>query len=258
MSDKNLKNNKQDELKKDEKIENKVEKKEVNNDEPIVESKSSFNFDVLKNKNIFGDFLSFFKKKKAVDNLDLLETNLIKDEIEIVYDWKKDLSIFFVLFLIVAIFVAESYIFLYNWKKQKEIENSYYLETEITATELKINNLKDQYVKAMEFERRLELSSAVLNNHVYWTNFFNFLEKNTLKDNVYYKSFSGDVYGGYILPAVSNDVLAVNFQSKVFSDNPNIISSSINEEEIVNDENTGKTHINFNFNFNLNPKIFTN
>jgi len=154
--------------------------------------------------------------------------------------------------------VAESYIFLYNWKKQKEIENSYYLETEITATELKINNLKDQYVKAMEFERRLELSSAVLNNHVYWTNFFNFLEKNTLKDNVYYKSFSGDVYGGYILPAVSNDVLAVNFQSKVFSDNPNIISSSINEEEIVNDENTGKTHINFNFNFNLNPKIFTN
>ncbi|HOY46573.1 MAG TPA: hypothetical protein PKU95_02985, partial [Candidatus Dojkabacteria bacterium] len=72
-------------------------KKEVNNDEPIIKLKSSFNFDILKNKNIFGNFLSFFKKKKAVDNLDLLETNLIKDEIEIVYDWKKDLSIFFVL-----------------------------------------------------------------------------------------------------------------------------------------------------------------
>jgi hypothetical protein len=258
MPDKNLKDNKQDELKKEEKKENQVEKKEVNNEESIVEPKGSFNFDVLKNKKIFGNFSSFFKKKKVVDNLDLLETNLIKDEIEIIYDWKKDLSIFFVLFLVVAVFVAESYIFLYNWKKQKEVENSYYLETEITATELKINSLKDQYAKAMEFKSRLELSSVVLSNHVYWTNFFNFLEKNTLKDNVYYRNFSGDVYGNYILPAVSNDVLAVNFQSKVFSDNPNIISSSINEEEIVNDENTGKTHINFNFNFNLNPKIFTN
>ena len=258
MPDKNLKNDKQDEFKKDEKIENHVEKKEINREETIIEPKSNFNFDVLKNKNIFGGFSSFFKKKKVVDNLDLLETNLIKDEIEIIYNWKKDLSIFFVLFLIVAVFVAESYIFLYNWKKQKEIENSYYLQTEITATELKANNLKDQYIKAIEFKRRLELSSAVLNNHVYWTNFFNFLEKNTLKDNIYYRSFSGDVYGEYILPAVSNDVLAVNFQSKVFSDNPNINSSAINEEEIINDEDTGKTHINFNFNFNLNPKIFTN
>jgi len=66
MSDKNLKNNKQDELKKDEKIENKVEKKEVNNDEPIIELKSSFNFDILKNKNIFGDFYLFLRKRRQL------------------------------------------------------------------------------------------------------------------------------------------------------------------------------------------------
>ncbi len=258
MLDKNLKNNTPEELKENKKEENQVEVKEMNNEESKIELKNKFNFEVVKNKNIFSGFSSFFKKKKVIDNLDLLETNLIKDEIEIIYNWKKDLSIFFILFLLVAIFVAESYIFLFNWKKQKEIENSYYLETEIVDTKSQINNLKDQYITATEFKKRLELSSAVLSNHIYWTNFFNFLEKNTLKNNVYYRNFSGDIYGAYILPAVSNDVLAVNFQSKFFSNNSSIISSSISEEEIVNDEETGKTHINFNFNFNLNPKIFTN
>ena len=259
MKDENLKDNGLEEKKDSQNLEEKedaIEEESVDN--TITEPTAEDVVEVAKEKKSFGGIFSFLVKKKKTGNLDLLETNLIKDEVEVVYNWKKDLSIFFVLLLVVMIFIAESYIFLYNWKKQKEVENSYYLETEITATKSQINALKDQYDQAVEFKKRLEISSVVLSNHVYWTNFFNFLEKNTLRNNIYYKSFSGDPYGIYLLPAVSNDVLAVNFQSKVFSDNTDVNSVSVGEEEIINDETSGKTHINFNFNFNLDPKIFTN
>ncbi len=208
--------------------------------------------------NFFASFSKLFKKKKKVGHLGLLETNLIKDEIEIDFNWKKDLIIFCILLGIVAVFVIESYIVLTIWKNKKEIENSYYLEMEITQINSEINNLQSKYSEAVEFQNKLSLSSQVLNQHIYWTNFFSFLEKNTLKNNIYYKNFAGDIYGQYILPTVSNNVLATNFQSKTFSANSSVSSASISDEEIINEEGSDKTFVNFNLNLDLNPNIFIN
>jgi hypothetical protein len=101
------------------------------------------------------------------------------------------------------------------------------------------------------------MSSQVLNKHVYWTKFFNFLEQNTLKNNIYYKNFKGDIYGQYVLPTVSNNVLATNFQSKIFSNN-SLVSSTLISDEEINNEEINKTFINFNLNLGLNPNIFIN
>jgi hypothetical protein len=208
--------------------------------------------------NFFDSFSKLFKKKKKVGNLGLLETNLIKDEIEIDFNWKKDLVIFCILLGVVIIFIIESYIVLTIWKNKKEIENSYYLETEITQITTEVNDLQSKYNEAIEFQNKLNLSSQVLNRHIYWTNFFSFLEKNTLKNNIYYKSFTGDIYGQYVLPTVSNNVLATNFQSKTFSANPSVNSASISDEEIINEEAGNKTFVNFNLNLDLKPIIFIN
>ncbi|MFA5644514.1 MAG: hypothetical protein WC928_03250 [Patescibacteria group bacterium] len=197
----------------------------------------------------------FFNPKTNVSNLDLLETDLIKDEVEIKFDWSKNLIIFSILFFIAVVIVLESYLFLSLWSKKRGIINSQYLEKEVTYIKEEIKNIKEDYDKSDKFSKRLATASVVFQKHVYWTNLFSFLEANTLKNN-YYKSFSGDINGNYILPAVTNDVRAISFQSKVFLMSPLVLSSSVDGEEIINDEATQKTFVNFNFNFSLDKSIF--
>lgn len=208
------------------------------------------------NKNFFKKiFLSFKNKNKNRNNLELLETNLIKDEVEIKFYWKKDVIIFSILLFIVFIIILESYIFLSWWENKRGEDYSHYLDKEIASIKEEASNLKEDYDKSLNFNKRLSISSSTFKKHIYWTKFFSFLEANTLK-NIYYKSFSGDISGKYILPAVADDVRAINFQSRAFLADPMIMSASVSDEEIINDEKSQKTFINFNFNFNLNNKIF--
>lgn len=207
---------------------------------------------------IFGSLKSFLKKKRKAGHLDLLETNLIKDEIEIKFDYRKDLKAFALLFLLVFIIIAESYLFLNNWKDKKEKENSLYLGTEIARVKSDSATLEQSYQQALLFQKKLNLASNSLKEHVYWTNFFDFLEKNTLRKNMYYLNFSGDIYGQYLLPGLSNDVLALSFQTKTFSSQPLVNSASVSDEEIISREGSEQNLISFNLNFALNPNIFTN
>ncbi len=249
-------------------ITEKVSNEDVLSDEEVVDdsifesnketvNETTKNISGSKQSNFFNSFSKLLKRKKKVGNLGLLETNLIKDEIEINFNWKKDLIIFLVLLGVIIIFALESFIVLSIWKNKKEIENSHYLETEISQITNEINGLQDKYNTAIEFQSKLDMSSQVLNKHVYWTKFFNFLEKNTLKNNIYYKNFKGDIYGQYVLPTVSNNVLATNFQTKIFSNN-SLVSSALISDEEINNEEINKTFINFNLNLSLNSNIFIN
>ncbi|MDD3711465.1 MAG: hypothetical protein PHP37_02605 [Patescibacteria group bacterium] len=206
-------------------------------------------------KKSFSDKLNDFFAKKIKNNLELLETDLIKGEVEIQFNWRKNLITFFILFFVALVIVVEACLFLTWWGKQKESAGLNYLQEEIAYVKKESANLKVEYDKAMEFNKRLNLSSNTLKNHIYWTNFFSLLEANTLK-NVYYSSFSGNIYGNYILPAQSDNVLAISYQSKIFSSNDKVISTSISNENIVNDDENSKSIINFNFNLNLKKEIF--
>lgn len=206
-------------------------------------------------KKSFSDTIKDFFSKKIKNNLELLETDLLKDEVEIKFNWRKNLIMLAIMFFVALIIVIESCILLAWWGSRKSFDNSYYLENEINYVKNELVNMTPRYNEAMDFNKRLNASANALNRHIYWTNFFSMLEKNTLK-NVYYKNFSGDVKGKYILPAVSNDVLAISYQSKVFSANDKINSTSVSDENIQNIEEGKKTIIDFNFNLDLNTSIF--
>lgn len=206
----------------------------------------------------FSEKVKGFFSKKMKNNLDLLKTDLIKDEIEIQFDWSSHLASFLLLFIIAFIIVAESCVFFRWWGEDKEFQGTNYLEEEIAYINQEIERIKPEYDEAMLFADRLKLSVGSLDRHIYWTNFFTLLEANTLK-NIYYRNFSGDIYGNYVLPAVSNNVLAINYQSKVFSASDMVLSTEVSDENIINtvdSEGTERSVINFNFNLNLSNKIF--
>lgn len=209
-------------------------------------------------------FSDFFKgKSKKKDNLELLETDLIKDEVEIKFEWKKDLVGAFVLFAVAFVLVVETYLFLSWWGQKREAENSHYLDNEIVYIREEIEKIRDDYNTSTYFQKRLVTASTVLNGHVYWNNFFAYLEQNTLK-KVYYNSFSGNLSGEYILPATTDDVRAISFQSKALLNNLQTISSEVSDEQIITGTKISeegemisdeKTHVNFNLKLILNKNI---
>lgn len=213
-------------------------------------------------------FSDLFKKNKDVDNLELLETDLIKDEVEIKFEWKKDLPVAFVLFIIAFIIVVETYLFLSWWGEKREVENSHYLEREIVYIKEELEKMRTDYETSNNFKSRLLTASNVLSQHIYWTNLFTYLEKNTLK-KVYYNSFSGNLSGEYILPATTDDVRAISFQSKAFLDKEMSISAEVSDEQIISesptivkedgttmlDSENSKTKVNFNLKLVLNKSI---
>ncbi len=206
----------------------------------------------------FSEKIKGFFSKKIKNNLELLEADLIKDEVEIQFDWSSHLASFLLLFIIAFITVAEACVFFGWWGESKEFEGTNYLEAEIAYVNSEIERMKPEYDEAVSFSNRLRLSAMALDRHIYWTNFFSLLEANTLK-NIYYRNFSGDVYGKYVLPAVSNNVLAINYQSKVFSSDEMVSSTEVSDENIMNtvdEEGVERSIINFNFNLNLNDRIF--
>lgn len=198
----------------------------------------------------------FNKKNKKNNNLEVLETDLLRDEIDIEFDYKKDLTPGLILLGVALFIIIEAFVFLVLWEKKIELKNSHYLEDEITVVRLEMAELSEQYNQSTQFRGQLSVVNEAFSRHIYWTNLFNFLEANTLKNNIYYQKFSGDISGKYILPTISNDVRAISFQSKHLLMSPLVSDVSVEGEEIVNDENTGKTSINFNLNLGLDNKIF--
>lgn len=197
----------------------------------------------------------FNKKNKKNNNLDVLETDLLRDEIDIEFNYKKDLTPGLILLGVALFILIEAFVFLVLWEKKIELKNSHYLENEITLVRSEMAELNEQYNRSTQFRSQLSIVNEAFSRHIYWTNLFNFLETNTLKNNIYYQKFSGDISGKYILPAISNDVRAMSFQSKYLSLQPMVFNVSVEGEEIINDDN-GKTLINFDLNLNLDNKIF--
>ncbi len=208
----------------------------------------------MKNKEKKSFLAKLFKAKDA-SNLELLEADLLKDEVDIKFNWRKDFGIFLFLFFIVFVIIVELYIFLELVEKRKVVQSYNYLKSEIVEIREEFDAIKPDYDVALNFNNKLKSTTNIFNKHIYWTNFFSFLEENTLR-NVYYKSFSGNTSAIFNLPSVTDNVMAVSFQSKTFSLDPLSSSVLVENEEIVNDIDKRTPFINFNLNLRLRANIF--
>ena len=192
-----------------------------------------------------------------VSNPKILEVNLIKSDSGVDFDWGKNLTTAVLVFFIAAAVIAEIYFGLDWWQKQ-EIANTAATEKEIAALKHDITALNNQADEAMRYKDKVVALSGLLNNHVYWTNYLSWLEKNTLS-SVQYETLSGDTSGVYSFNAVSKTYADVSWQTKAFLNDPMTKKVTVDLAASTKSKDKGKEsgpQVNFTINLEVNPAIF--
>jgi len=212
------------------------------------------NLKLKKNKNLKSGRL----KDSSPQNPKILEVNLIKDEMREGFNFAKHgKTLVFALF-VSALFLLEIYLGLNWW--------SAYEEKRLAETESRFNNISKE-IRDMQkesdqitaFRQRVELADSLLNRHIYWSNFFTWLEQNTLS-SVSYNGFSGSNDGQYNLQASTRAFRDVSWQARLFLANPAVLSVNINqgsgERNFENIDSNNEGNVNFFIDLKIDPKIF--
>jgi hypothetical protein len=171
----------------------------------------------LANKNKKTGWLKFLfgrKKPKKARELAILATDLIKGEIITFFDWKKNILILLFFILLSGLILVGTYQALDVWEKGQQQQILDYTEKFRTLS-IDIRQAEKDTRKILLLQKKLEAIKILLAEHIYWTNFFKFLEEDTLAD-VYYSGFSGDSKGIYIMPAATKDFNMIAQQIKIF------------------------------------------
>ena len=193
-------------------------------------------------------------KKSSLVNPKILEVNLIKDEIGVLFDWHKNLLISLVVLLIAAALVTELYFGL-DWWGQAEMVSAQTLSSKIDSLNRDIAQVKGQADAALTYQAKAAAAGQLLANHIYWTKFFRWLEKDTLS-SVKFGAFSGDLTGLYKLTANTPTFAEVSWQAKAFLDDPLVEKVDISSASGVGKDAKEQTGINFPVSLQINPDIF--
>lgn len=202
----------------------------------------------VKKEEIAPEF-SQIKDKKEWKEEEILETNLIKDEITVFFNWQKNIAILLIFVVLSALAVGVVYGGLSWWGSQKEKESQYFAERFI-ETDKEISRVEEEVKEILIFKKKLSLANSLLGQHIYWTNFFKFLEENTLAD-VYYLGFSGDNKGKYNMSVNAKDFNVIQAQVKQMLSSEYVLGASVDQASIVAGE------ISFELKLLIDPAIFT-
>jgi len=201
-------------------------------------------------KELFGN-----RKAKAIKEFksDNLEVNLVKDQIVRYFDWQKGMFLFLIWMFISLVIISLCYWGIFWWKTNNlSVENGQYTDRYIKLTR-DIKTANNQVPEIFYFQK-ISMDKFLLDRHIYWTNFFDFLENNTLS-NIYFSGFSGSVAGDYTLLATTNNIDAVNAQVQKLLANKPIVKNVQVSSTSVSEENNKKT-VSFSMSFSLDRKIF--
>ena len=195
------------------------------------------------------------EEKPGSQNPKILDVNLVKEEIQVSFDWKKNLSVLAAVIVVAFLLLAEIYAGL-NWWEAGEIRNSQKISADLAEVNKGIDLLRAQADTALAYKNKTTLISALLADHVYWSNFFSWLERNTLSD-VKYAGFSGGLSGSYTLAATAKNLAEVSWQVKTLLASPLVIKASVDGASVNVDRQEGKASaVNFNLDLQLKPDIF--
>lgn len=185
----------------------------------------------------------------------VLETNLIKGEIITFFDWHKQAVILVNAILIPVFLIGIIYLGLMYYQKQNQakIQEQAKRFNELTA---EVKQAETGLAEITGFQTRLKTVSQVFAKHIYWTNFFNFLENNTIKD-VYYVGFSGNTGGSYLVEAIASSFSNIADQVNVLKNNDKITDVKTVGGEFVPGEAGKKSRAKFSLNFSILKSIFT-
>jgi len=197
-------------------------------------------------------------KKQALRNPKILEVNLIKDEIRISFDWNKNLSVLAVVLFIAGLFLIEIYLGLDWWEKQENLRLQT-LSEKIAAVNQEMTKLKSAADEALTYKEKTSEATKLLADHVYWSNFFSWLEKNTLS-SVKYGGFEGDLTGKYNLSAKAKSYADISWQVKAFLNSSSTKAATVTSANTGTGGNAGEVsknpEVDFTLKLEIDPAIF--
>jgi len=184
----------------------------------------------------------------------ILEINLVKDEINVYFDWYKNIAFLIVFVFLSFVLVAEIYLALTWWEDKN---NSVVSQEETRFIELseETKKIRSEAEEALNFQTKLSRANFLLDNHLYWSNFFDYLEKNTLR-NVQYSAFAGDIVGNFSLPAVSDNFPSLGQQVYQLQSDPNTLKVNISSGEKLESEEENIEKVEFEIDLKVSPELF--
>jgi hypothetical protein len=141
-------------------------------------------------------------------------TNLIEGQEFLFFNWRKSASINIISIIVTLFLVAGAWWYALQVKQSQGVYTSP-LKTQLEQAQDKLSVLTEQVEALAPLRRRAQLIQALLDKHIYWTNFFTYLEDNTLS-GVYYLGFEGDLLGEYGLKGRAPDFAAFVAQAQTW------------------------------------------
>lgn len=165
------------------------------------------------------------KLNRVLKNPKILEVNLIKDEIVFSFNWTKHLKGLIIALIVTGLIITELYLGIDWWQKDEELRLEE-LKTKIAEQSKEVNDFRKSADAALSYKNKTIEVGNLLNNHIYWTNFFSWLERNTL-NTVSYSGFSGKLDGKYFLAGEAGSFADVSWQVKTLLDDPITVKAKV-------------------------------
>ncbi|HNW55915.1 MAG TPA: hypothetical protein PKN62_02455 [bacterium] len=179
---------------------------------------------------VFTDLKKNFEQK-SWNKPSITETNLASGRTTLYFNWTKFWLALVQWLVVTLFFIALCGSLLYLWQ-QKQRRESLEVSQRFSRIDQLINLTENEVGNVLDFRGRLIVVNNLLSNHIYWNNFFSFLEKNTLP-NVFYEDFSGDTSGEYLLKARTDSFDSMAKQLKVFRRAPEVLEVSSEGGEMI-------------------------
>jgi hypothetical protein len=161
---------------------------------------------------------------------DQFDVNLIPEELVVEVDLKKiGKSLLLASVLgILAVGVFYLGINFYHLRQQNNLAGA---REEISKIEEAITAKSDDLKILRGYQLTYNNIKRLLSAHIYWSDFFDFLERTVVQD-VYYEDVDADINGLVAIRAKAKSYLAVAQQYKVFQETPEVISVKIDRAYI--------------------------
>ncbi|USN53712.1 MAG: hypothetical protein H6760_00895 [Candidatus Nomurabacteria bacterium] len=188
--------------------------------------------------------------------------NLLPTEFQRSIDPRSKLISLGITVLITALVIGAAYgaLTLYRTSILEQIQS---LRTERSVVESTISDLRPSQREAITTKERTELVKTLLDQHVYWTRFFEKLEEYTIDDVYYIGAFNGSLGGQITLSAVGTSFSAPARQLIAFQQASDFVSSvritsarSADSATGTTVGSTGTEQISFSVTLSLLPDLF--
>lgn len=146
------------------------------------------------------------------------------------------------------------------WCQGYLMSNVKQAQLRIKKIDAEIESYQSWQKEALAFNAKIEDISKILDQHIYWTAFFSFLESNTLPE-VRYQSLSGDVAGIFTLSATAPNYETVAKQIALFKNsdlvsNVSVASATAALTTPAEEAEASIASVKFNISIMVKPDVF--